>query len=71
MYRSATRPFLLAAAALALALFSYFVLVVHEAAQRGQLARLEGRQAGPAATTRFAVRDASARPPQRDMANRR
>ena len=71
MNLSTTHRFLLAASALALALFSYFVLVVHEAAQRGQMARLEGRQAGPAAASRFAVRDASARPPQRDMVNRR
>jgi hypothetical protein len=56
--RSIAQGHLLAATALALALMSYFVLVVHEATQRGQRARLEMRQAvaaparsGPASPT--------------------
>lgn len=55
-----TMPFsrLMAAAALAAALMSYFVLVVHEAAQHGETVRLERRQAS---TAPAAPRPATAR----------
>lgn len=69
MIRSATHRSLLVATALALALLSYFVLVVHEATQRGQVARLESRQAGAAPTGANRL-EAPALEPQRDALTR-